>query len=119
MENQKRPYEMIEDIIKDFDYKKVHSVMVFLGWKWSGHTFIQYGETNDGTFIPNIDMLTKASLKMMFKAVDDVEKDVKETSQYYTASGGFRVSVFKENKIINYINLEFILTDWSAFIDDK
>jgi len=117
MDNQKKPYEMINDIVKEFDYVKVHNVMVFLDWKWAALHFLY--EDHDGSMIPTLEMLRKHSIQKMFDVVEKLEQNPEPTKEYITGSGGLRVSAYKENNLITYINLEFILTNWSAFIDDK
>jgi len=108
------PYELINEIIEEFDYIKVHECMVSLNWKWSSVVNHYYGggavyET------PDIETMKQATIDNLFKIVEELENNPIDTTQYYSSSGGFRYELEKENKRIVYVNMSFVVTDWSAF----
>jgi len=108
------PYELINEIIEEFDYIKVHECMVALNWKWGSVVNHYYGggavyET------PDIETMKQATIDNLFKIVEELENNPIDTTQYYSSSGGFRYELEKENKRIVYVNMSFVVTDWSAF----
>ncbi len=108
------PYELINEIIEEFDYIKVHECMVALNWKWSSIVNRYYG----GAAVyetPDVETMKQATIDNLYKIVETLENDPIDTTEYYTSSGGFHYVAEKENKNIVYINLSFVVTDWSAF----
>lgn len=63
--------QMIDDVLSDFDFEKVHRVMKELDWKW-------YVE--DGAHVPSIYTLIKQAKELLSKAFDEETR---------VATGGF------------------------------
>ena len=92
----------INDIMDNFDFHTVHSVMKFLGWKYA---FLK-GEYR----IPSIDEIRDFAFDLLVRAA---------TEKTDIASGGFR-AVYDgpdANNPDRFIQLEFILTDYEGFAD--
>lgn len=88
----------IDNIMENFDFDKVHSVMDYLDWKWFG--------TKNG--IPTIDEIEDEAKRMLIDAAFE------ETT---ISCGGFKVTYKPddENPDDPFILLEFILTDCEGF----
>lgn len=98
---------MIGNIMENFDWEKCERTMIFLNWRWAGVP---------GFGIPNTDDLRKNAKYLIDTAVDGALKCklLKPNEYYMSATGGLKATVTK-NKYnqIDFINLEFVLTDWS------
>lgn len=94
--------EKIEDIIRDFDFKKVHDVMDFLDWKWA--------MSKEG--VPTIEELQAEARRLLVEAV---------TERTCVATGGFR-AVYEADGADDedpYIGLEFIVEECEGFAADE
>lgn len=80
--------EVIDEIIKEFDFAMVHEVMVFTKWKW--------GEVNPK--IPTVDRL-KA------RARDLLERVSHEPDGISISTGGFKAT----KKGGSFLQLEFVI----------
>lgn len=93
--------EKIDNILKNFDFEKVHETMKFLKWTW-------YGDINE----PSIYELVKAGEDKLIGAIKQLEKG-DENLIYSTSSGGFRGTAwYYENEL--QLQLTFILTEWET-----
>lgn len=86
--------DMIDDIIDNFDFEKVHQTMVALNWKWAG-----YKEVPE---IPDLRKFARARLK---------EAHARKTT---ISSGGFKATYEKWSQIRFTLRLEFIVSDWDC-----
>ena len=84
----------IEKVIENFDFVKVHKVMESLNWTC---------ENNKKKKIP--------SIKRMKKHVRELYEDCKKSKQDCCSSGGFEVSIWKEDGE-EIINVKFILEEF-------
>ena len=83
--------EHIKYIIDNFDFQQVHKVMNFLNWTWA---------LTPGT--PTISELKIEATKLL----NDV----------YNSKGWIATGGFKATKYHDFLELEFIITDWSSEI---
>ena len=83
---------IINDIIDEFDFEKVHKVMGLLNWTW----YIDYVHK-----IPNIDDMKKTASRILQNVLE------RNSENYYIATGGFKASMQD-----GYISLVFELTQW-------
>ena len=93
----------IKDILKNFDFEKVHSIMKMLGWQWA---MVKH---DDG--IPSVDELKAEAKRLLIDAA---------TEKTQIATGGFR-AVYEANGADDedpYIGLEFIAVECEGFVDD-
>lgn len=91
----------IEDIIRDFNFEKVHKVMEMFDWKWA---MTKYG-------VPTIEELKGEARRLL------VDAAVEETQ---VATGGFRAVYEKSGPSDTdpFISLEFILEECEGFEGD-
>lgn len=86
-----------EEILKNFDFKKVKNVMKFLKWYW----FL-----NNKMSIPKIKEMKYTIDEMYHKCFDNM---VKNNYKYFSVeTGGFRITLFNQKEFIQ-VKLEFIL----------
>lgn len=79
-----------EEIMKNFDFKKVHQIITFLDWKW-------YIDGEDR--IPSIPELKSQARKMIEDAFDGI----------CYSTGGFETENYK-----GLLTLKFCLEEWSG-----
>lgn len=93
----------IEDIIRDFNFEKVHKVMEMLDWKWAMSRYD----------VPTIEELKAEARRLLVEAA---------TEETQVATGGFRAVYEKSNDVTfdpdPYIALEFIVEECEGFVDD-
>jgi hypothetical protein len=94
----------IKDILKNFDFERVHSIMKMLDWKWA---MVKH---DDG--IPSVDELKAEAKRLLIAAA---------TEKTQIATGGFR-AVYEADGACDddpYIGLEFIAAECEGFVDDE
>ena len=93
----------IKDILKNFDFERVHSIMKILDWKWA--------MVKHDNGIPNVDDLKAEAKRLLITAA---------TEKTQIATGGFR-AVYEADGACDddpYIGLEFIAVECEGFVDD-
>jgi hypothetical protein len=102
----KKEYELIDEVIENFDFYRCHRVMKHLKWTW----------TFDGG-VPTIDRLRESARKRIEGAIEGIKESKKHShlEGYFSFSGGLKATVWKNRygQITN-IQLDFILTEWNA-----
>ena len=91
-------HELIDEVMDNFNFNKVHKVMTFLDWKWI---------SPKGVLIPTIDEVKEEARRLLVDAV---------TKHTTIASGGFKARF--ENSPDGeepFIGLEFIIEDFSNY----
>lgn len=91
----------IDDIMRDFNFEKVHKVMEMLDWKWA---MTKFG-------VPTIEELKGEARRLLVEAANE------ETQ---VATGGLR-AVYEKNGASDpdpFISLEFVLEECEGFEDD-
>jgi hypothetical protein len=102
--------QMIDNIIDEFDFNKVHITVDYLGWKWVGQPV-------------SIDML-KSKARMLLKGAAESRlgeyRDEHWELGIINGTGGFVATAWcDENKTkIIKLNLEFVLTEWDCELED-
>ena len=94
---------LIVDIMNEFDFDRVWSVMDHLNWKW--------GDPRSGNAeVPNLDKIKDHAKSLLNTAcLNALESDGEE---FCIQTGGFKASAHKENGKIAFLQLQFILTEW-------
>ena len=93
--------EIIDDIMDNFDFDKVHEAMLLLGWRWVNHDTQAFE-------IPEISELRKRARGLMRNAI------ASSRDSYTTATGGFQVDKETiEGKV--FLSLSFVLTSWDNY----
>ena len=93
----------IKDILKNFDFERVHSIMKMLDWKWATV------KTDNG--IPSVDELKAEANRLLIAAA---------TERTQVATGGFRAVYEADGECDGdpYIGLEFIAVECEGFVED-
>ena len=95
--------EKIKDILKNFDFERVHSIMNALDWKWA--------MVKHDNGIPSVDELKAEAKRLLLAAA---------TEKTQVATGGFR-AVYEADGTCDddpYIGLEFIAVECEGFVDN-
>ena len=92
---------MVTAVMEDFDFDRVHRVMVNLDWKW---------DIGDGEMtVPSIYRLTKEAERLL----RDVAQHYGDKEFYSCGSGGFMTHLDGET-----LTLQFILTEMTSYASD-
>lgn len=105
------PYKMIYDIMENFEFGKVQSVMEHLDWRWAGENYQ----------VPSRERLERQAHSLLIDAIEVAEKEPFEHEgvPYLSATGGFRATALKgPNNRVNFIKLEFIIEEWEQDISE-
>jgi hypothetical protein len=92
---------MITDIMEDFDFEKVHNIMMSLDWKWD----IGNGETT----VPSIYRITSQAERLL----RDAAKDYGKKDHHTISSGGFTATLYED-----MLTLSFELEEVTVFPKD-
>ena len=98
-------FEMIKELLNEFDFEKAHKVMTSLNWKW--------GFTGD---VPTLFEIKKEVTRRLHDFVNELNGKKKADTDWYTSSGGFKVSGAKKKNKIEYIELEFVAVDSMSYL---
>jgi len=102
--------QMIDNIIDEFDFNKVHITVDYLGWEWIGQHIT----------IENL----KSKARMLLKGAAESRlgeyRDEHWELGIINGTGGFVATAWcDENKTkIIKLNLEFVLTEWDCELED-
>ena len=97
--------ELIDEVVAQFDYQKVHKVMTDLNWTW-------YNSQTE-TKVPSIGELVLKSLNLMSEAANKVAYDT-SNNRAVISTGCFKATAIRHDGGFITIDLEFVLTAWSA-----
>jgi hypothetical protein len=105
--------DMIDEIIEEFDFGKVESVMYHLNWRWAG----EYNRT------PNIDELRERAQELLESAAQSRLGNFIDTHHevgIINATGGFKATAWcNEAKTeITGLRLEFIVDSWDSWNEE-
>lgn len=90
--------ELIDDVLDNFNFERVHVAMTVLKWKWN---------LENGLEVPS-----KAELRRMARSL---LKDVLTRSYEKIGSGGFYASFDKESR---HLELSFVLEEYTTEASD-
>ena len=103
----KTEQELIDEILKEFNFEKCIVVMDHLNWTW--------GYINQ---VPSIQQLKESARDRIESAIEGLKSSKKWTHHqpYMSSSGGLCAHVWKNRygRICD-IKLEFVLTEWATF----
>ena len=85
--------EIIDEIMDNFDFEKVHKTMIALNWGWA--------DSDGGLSIPDLSDIKKSARCRLKTAMEE---------NVSCASGGFFVE--KED---DYISLKFVVAEWDNY----
>ena len=95
--------QVIEEILENFDFDKVHKVMEALDWKWVG------GGTQDG--VPSVYRLIKKAEELLKDCVNEIEH--RNTNTLVLSTGGFKATCVKYDDGEIVLELEFVLSNFN------
>ena len=84
--------EHINYILNHFDFNKVRKIMKYLKWTWVGSN-------------------NSPSISELRDQAEDLLNQVYDTNSRWIATGGFKASKYHD-----FMELEFVVTDWSSEI---
>ena len=92
---------LIEGILENFNFEKVKKTMEFLNWKYY-----------DSEETPTTYRLIKSAEERLKEVYEGATQN---KEGYYSNSGGLKAfaEYNKETGIVDFLQLEFVLTDWS------
>ena len=102
----RKEQELIDEVIENFNFEKCYLTMTLLNWTWA-----------NGLVVPTVEDLKTSALQRILSAINGSKENGRMTLNelYHSSSGGLKASVCKNRyDQITYINLEFVLTDWST-----
>ena len=91
-------YETIMDCLDEFDFNKVHKVMMHLNWTYS-----------DCEDVPTIEYLRKNARKYL---VDVVKEALERKTEYITSTGGFRYEAKLYEEDYLWLRMAFEIESW-------
>ena len=102
----RKEQELIDEVIENFNFEKCYLTMTLLNWTLA-----------NGLVVPTVEDLKTSALQRILSAINGSKENGRMTLNevYYSSSGGLKASVCKNRyDQITYINIEFVLTDWST-----
>jgi hypothetical protein len=112
-EVEKEPSDkMIDEIMDEFNFARVHKAMVALDWKWA----------LPSNSIPSMDELRKEAERLL-RDVADVRLNMFKEEDYkmpiICSTGGFSATAWcNEDKTkITRLNLDFVVSSWNSGIN--
>jgi hypothetical protein len=101
MTHHERHQKMMFDIMNNFDYDRVRSVMKHLEWEW-------YGKG-----VPTVDDIRFAARERIESVIKNCLLDANPNEEYISSSGGLKATAIKDDYgQITFLQLEFVLTSW-------
>ena len=106
--------KMIDDIMDEFDFNRVETVMEFMDWKWAGDNGLEY---------VTVDMLKKTAKRLLRDAAESRLGRFKNEhweQGIICGTGGFQAMAFcdEDKTKITGLDLKFVLEEWDARIED-
>jgi hypothetical protein len=102
-------HDVIWEILENFDFDRVHSVMTYLGWTWHK----QFKEEPEQVFVPDVNQLRTEARRRMIAGIEWARDN--GSIQYLSSSGGFEVTVDIDAENKAWVSLKFILTEWGNY----
>jgi hypothetical protein len=91
-------YETIMDCLDEFDFDRVHKVMMHLNWTYS-----------DDKDVPTIEHLRKNARRYLILVATEA---LKTKSEYITGTGGFRYEAKLYEDGYLWLRMAFEIEDW-------
>ena len=102
--------EMIDDIMENFEWKRVHEVMDYLNWQWRGE-FVTVAMLKD-----TANRLLRGAINSRFGEYIDESDEIGIAN----STGGLEAKAWCDEDKTHIVRLElkFVLTDWDESIDE-
>ena len=116
MQYNKTKEELINEVLDNFDFDKVHKVMTFLDWKWVN--------CSEGTCeVPSISRMIRTVQRYLSQAYDGLASNKHDSNEYMLGSGGFEIWAKRFpvglDKPDILLTLNFNLASWEAATYDR
>jgi hypothetical protein len=99
---------MVDDILTEFDFEKVHDTMVALDWKWA----------STHPSVPSIRDLKDTARYLLINVHNMRMGEYKDTHPEVPVTcgtGGFKATALcNEDQVVDFLKLEFIVTEWEC-----
>ena len=102
-------HDVVWEILENFDFDRVHSVMEFLGWTWHKH----FPDKPEQVYVPDVNQLRTEARRRLISAIEWARDN--EGKQYLSSSGGFEVTVEIDEWGKAWASLKFIVADWDNY----
>lgn len=91
-------HDLVNCTLDNFNFERVHKTMTYLEWKWKDH-------------VPDLFEIRQFARKLFKDAIDRSDKRL---ARYDTACGGFHVVVHREEGLVVFVELSFVLatSEW-------
>lgn len=100
--------DVVEDVLDEFDFDKVHRVMDLLDWKWASSII-----NEEGNGVPSKSALRKHARESL---MDAAKRAYKEEEPYSSFSGGFLVRAEWDSRTSKiYLRLSFEVESWDNY----
>lgn len=111
--SQEQKEKMVEDILENFDFERVHKVMAALEMTYMSHepffARTEHPSVNEKNVVPSSNYLKKFAEVLMWHVLN-------ARSRYDTIySGGFRVSFDPRTASLD---IEFVIEQWCTYADE-
>lgn len=112
---KKRFQKGIDEVLKEFDFERVHKVMTLLEWKWCVPGRVT-------TEIPTLEYIKDRAKEILQHAAEEA---VSSKDEYYISTGGFRAEAkyykkdpkYREKSFL-WVRLAFEIEEWGCDEDD-
>ena len=98
-------HSLIQGIMQEFDFERVHSVMDYLEWKWQIPS-----SSLDDLEVPSLSRIKVAVYDLLARTCDRILEEKIES--YLIGSGGFEARAWYEDGKITNLQLSFVLAEW-------
>ena len=98
-------YDLIEEVMEEFDFEKMFNVMNYLNWEWA--TCVENGPS-----VPTIKEIRKLARSLMKDCIKKAQANEHKLMTISTA--GFEVYY---NETDRFLSLKFIVEGWDAYKD--
>lgn len=100
---QRTKQDLIQEIVANFDWSKIHQVMQALDWKWA---------RNDAFRVPQLGELVIESQRLLNDCYDCLVKSYNQDTMLI-ATGGFEATATKYEDGEIVLGLKFVVTEFS------
>lgn len=98
-------HDYVKEIMEEFNFYNVHSVMKMTGWHWH--------QPNGSSSIPTLEQIKESAQKMMETCLEKV-KNNSYPEGYYCCSGGFEAFAKKYPNQDIILELKFVLESFES-----
>ena len=102
-------HDVVWEILENFYFARVHSVMTYLGWTWHKN----FPDKPEQVFVPDVIQLRTEARRRLIEGIEWARNN--DGKQYLSSSGGFEVTVEIDAEDKAWASLKFVLTEWNNY----